>query len=487
MAILQDILYKVSLVSVNGTLAREVAAIHFDSRADLKNAIFVAVKGTASDGHKFIDQSIQKGAIAIVCEQLPEKLSDTVTYLQVKSSSEALGFLASNFYGNPSGSLKLVGITGTNGKTSTVTLLHTLVMDMGVNAGLLSTVVNKIGSREIPSTHTTPDPVSLNKLLREMVDEGCQYCFMEVSSHAIHQSRIAGLTFCVAGFTNITHDHLDYHKTFREYIEAKKAFFDKLPSTATSIVNVDDPNGLVMTQNSKSSVRTFSLQRDADYKVKVLESGFSGLVLNINNHEVWTQLIGGFNAYNMLLVYAVACELGFDEMDVLTGISKLKPVEGRFEFFKSDKGIIAIVDYAHTPDALKNVLGTIQSVRTRNEQLMTVVGCGGDRDKTKRPLMAGIAAEFSDKVILTSDNPRSENPETILAEMRAGVPAERTARTMVISNREEAIKVACTMAQSGDILLVAGKGHEKYQEIAGVKHPFDDLEIVKQTLKSLNK
>ena len=484
---LQNILYKVNLISVHGSLDKEIAAVVFDSRKMVEHAAFVAVKGVQADGHLFIEKAILNGATVIVCEILPEKLLPQVTYLEVKDSSLALANMATNFYGNPSKELNLVGITGTNGKTTTVSLLHKLFSDFGHNVGLLSTVVNKIGDLEIPATHTTPDRVELNSLLRQMVDAGCEYCFMEVSSHAIHQNRIAGLDYKIAVFSNITHDHLDYHKTFKDYIYAKKLFFDNLSSSAIAITNIDDANGMVMVQNTKAKIRTLALQTVADYKAKILENTFMGLILNINNHEVYTHLVGGFNAYNLLTVYAIAVELGKDEMEVLAGISKLKSVEGRFEYFTSPTKVIAIVDYAHTPDALKNVLSTIQTVRTRNEQVITIVGCGGDRDKTKRPVMAGIAADFSDKVILTSDNPRSENADEIIREMQKGVPAERTARVMSITNREEAIKVACALAQPQDILLIAGKGHEKYQEILGVKYPFDDFETVKQTLKNLNK
>jgi UDP-N-acetylmuramoyl-L-alanyl-D-glutamate--2,6-diaminopimelate ligase len=472
---------------MHGSTDRDVAAIVFDSRKMVENAAFVAVKGVQADGHQFIEKAILTGAATIVCEDLPGKLVPQVTYVQVKDSSLALALMATNFYGDPSRELHLVGVTGTNGKTTTTSLLHKLFMDFGHKVGLLSTVVNKIGEREIPATHTTPDPVELNRLLHEMVDEGCDYCFMEVSSHAIHQNRIAGLDYRVAAFTNITHDHLDYHKTFKDYLYAKKMFFDNLGPNAVAVINIDDANGMVMVQNTKAKVKTMALQTVADYKAKILENSFSGLILNINNHEVYTHLIGGFNAYNLLAVFAIAVELGKDEMEVLAGISKLKSVEGRFEYFVSAKSIIAIVDYAHTPDALKNVLSTIHAVRTRNEQVITVVGCGGDRDRTKRPVMAAIATEYSDRVILTSDNPRSENPDDILEEMRKGVPAERTAKVMSITNRSEAIKVACALAQPKDIVLVAGKGHEKYQEIKGVKHPFDDLETVKQTLKNLDK
>lgn len=484
---LQDILYKVNLISIHGTMDKQIHAIVFDSRKMVENGVFVAVRGVQSDGHQFVEKAILTGAVAVVCEVLPEKLVPQVTYLQVKDSSVALAYMATNFYENPSTELSLVGVTGTNGKTTTTTLLHKLFSDFGHKVGLLSTVVNKIGEVEIPSTHTTPDPVELNRLLREMVDAGCSYCFMEVSSHAVHQHRITGLDFKVAMFTNITHDHLDYHKTFRDYILAKKAFFDNLSSHAVAIVNIDDANGEVMVQNTKAKVRSLAMKTLADYKVKIMENTFAGLILSINGHEVYTNLIGDFNAYNLLTVYAAAVELGKDEIEVLTGISKLKSVEGRFQYFTSSSRITAIVDYAHTPDALKNVLGTIQTVRTRNEQVITIVGCGGDRDRTKRPVMAEIAAELSDKVILTSDNPRSENPDDIIREMQKGIPVERSARALSVTNRAEAIKVACALAQPGDILLIAGKGHEKYQEVKGVKYPFDDYETVIETLKNLNK
>ncbi len=487
MQTLQNILYKVGLVAVNGVLDVAIKTLAFDSREVSKGAAFVAVRGTQVDGHQFIDRAIEGGAVAVVCEVLPLALVKDITYVQVKNAHAALGVMAANFYDNPSRELKMVGITGTNGKTTTTTLLHNLFTDLGYVAGLLSTVINKIGKREVPATHTTPNPIALNQLLREMVEEGCEFCFMEVSSHAIHQERIAGLSFQIAGFTNISHDHLDYHKTFKEYIYAKKKFFDDLSSDAVAIVNSDDSNGLVMVQNTNASIKTFARKTVADYKVKIVENSFAGLVLNLNQHELWTNLIGDFNASNMILVYAIALELGLEEMDVLRGLSKLKSVEGRFEHFKSDKGIVAIVDYAHTPDALKNVLSTIQSVRTRNEQVITVVGCGGDRDRTKRPKMAEISAVLSDQVILTSDNPRTENPEAIIDEMQKGVPAEKSAKVMSITNRKEAIKVACSLAQSGDILLIAGKGHEKYQEINGERFPFDDFNIVTETLKKLNK
>lgn len=484
---IQDILYKVALVETHGSMDVTANSIIFDSRQIVSGCAFVAVKGVATDGHKFIDDAIEGGADVIVCEDLPAELKKHVTYCRVKDSAEALGIMAANFFENPSRELKLVGITGTNGKTTTATLLHHLFMDMGYSAGLISTVVNKIDREEINTTHTTPNPVELNRLLRDMADSGCEYCFMEVSSHAIHQKRIAGLAYDVAVFTNITHDHLDYHKTFKEYIYAKKKFFDDLDDNAIAIVNVDDNNGSVMVQNTKAKVVTLAIRTVADYKAKIIENSFAGLVLSINNQELWTNLVGGFNAYNVLSVFAVAVELGQDEMQVLTGLSKLQSVEGRFEYLRSEKNIIGIVDYAHTPDALKNVLSTIQDVRTKNEQVLTIVGCGGDRDKSKRPVMAEIAAQLSDKVILTSDNPRSEDPDSIINDMKTGIPVEKSAKAMAITNREEAIKVACSLAEPGDIVLVAGKGHEKYQEIKGQRYPFDDYEILKQTLKSLNK
>lgn len=484
---LQDILYKVALVETHGSTDLKINKLIFDSREVVEGCAFVAVKGVAVDGHSFIQDAIKAGASAIVCENLPEDLDPKIAFCKVKDSAEALGIMASNFYENPSSDIKLIGITGTNGKTTTVTLLHDLFTDLGYPAGLLSTVINKIGKAEVTATHTTPNPVELNKLLREMVDAGCEFCFMEVSSHAVHQRRIAGLSFDVGVFTNITHDHLDYHKTFKEYIQAKKRFFDDLSALAIAIVNMDDTNGSVMVQNCEGKLVTLALRTVADYKAKVIENSFAGLVLNINNHELWTNLVGGFNAYNILSVYAVSVELGLDEVEVLTGLSKLKAVEGRFEYLRSDSNIIGIVDYAHTPDALKNVLSTIQDVRSKNEQVLTIVGCGGDRDKSKRPVMAEIASNLSDKVILTSDNPRSEDPDAIINDMKAGIPANRVARALAITNREEAIKVACTMAEPGDIVLVAGKGHEKYQEIKGERFPFDDYETLKQTLKSLNK
>lgn len=484
---LKDILYKTSIEKVVGSTTVGVAAICFDSRLVEQNTLFVAVSGTQVDGHQFIDTAISKGATSIVCEVLPNNIQSNITYVEVKNSSKALGIIAANFYQNPSSELKLVGITGTNGKTTTATLLYDLFTDLGYKTGLLSTVVNKIGAEAIPATHTTPDAIQLNKLLREMVSQGCEYCFMEVSSHAIHQNRVADVEFTGAVFTNITHDHLDYHKTFDEYIKAKKMFFDNLRPEAFALVNKDDKNGLVMLQNTKAKKYTYALKSMADYTCKVVENDFSGMLLNISGNEVWTKLIGGFNAYNMLAIYSVADLLGMDKLNVLTSISKLASVDGRFQYVKSANNVAGIVDYAHTPDALKNVLKTINEIRTGNEQVITVVGCGGDRDRTKRPIMAAIACENSTKVILTSDNPRSENPDEIIAEMKAGVEAVYYKKVLSITNREEAIKTACSLANDGDIILVAGKGHEKYQEIKGVKYPFDDLNVLSETFEMFNK
>lgn len=480
--LLKDILYKTGIEELVGNTSIAIAKVCFDSREVVEESVFVAVAGTNVDGHQFIEKTIQQGAVAIVCEELPEKLHEGITYVKVKSSAAALGIIAANFYDNPSNELTLVGVTGTNGKTTTATLLHQLFIQLGYKAGLLSTVVNKIGKVEIPSTHTTPNAVELNKLLREMVNEGCSYCFMEVSSHAIHQHRVTGVEFAGGVFTNISHDHLDYHKTFDEYIKAKKMFFDMLPESAFALVNKDDKNGLVMVQNTKAKKYTFALKSMADFNARVLENGFSGMLLQIDNNEVWTKLIGGFNVYNLLCIYGVAVLLHQEKLNVLTTISQLESVAGRFQYIKSPANISGIVDYAHTPDALQNVLRTISEIRTNNETVITVVGCGGDRDKTKRPLMAQIACEYSNKVILTSDNPRTENPEQIINDMKAGVEPQHYKKVLSITNREEAIKTACMLAESNDIILVAGKGHEKYQEINGEKFPFDDLEILKMNL-----
>ena len=478
--LLSDILYKTRLDEIVGSTNVAISSVTFDSRKVKKDSLFIATRGTASDGHHYIELAIESGAVAIVCEDLPEKLKENITYVKVLDSSASLGYIACNFYDNPSEKLKLVGITGTNGKTTTVTLLFNLFRGLGYSVGLLSTVENKINTTIIPSTHTTPDALALNELLSKMVEAGCQYAFMEVSSHAIIQHRITGLKFTGAGFSNITHDHLDYHKTFEEYIKAKKMFFDNLQDDAFALTNKDDRNGLVMLQNTKAKKYSYGLKSIADFKCRVIENHLNGLLLSIDNQEVWVKLIGSFNAYNVLVVYAISQLLKQDRVQVLTTLSNLNSVEGRFQYIKSKTGIVAIVDYAHTPDALKNVLETIKDIRTGNEQVITLAGCGGDRDAAKRPIMAQIACEYSNKVILTSDNPRSENPEDILNQMQAGINPVDAKKTLRISDRKEAIRTAVAFAKEGDIILIAGKGHEKYQEIAGVKHPFDDFEIVKE-------
>lgn len=480
MKLLSDILYKTTLEEIVGSTNLAISSVTFDSRQVKKDSLFIATVGVTVDGHNYIDKAIEMGAAAIVCEELPVNIFENITYIKVLNSSEALGYIACNFFDNPSEKLKLVGITGTNGKTTTVTLLFNLFRGLGYNVGLLSTVENKINNTVIPSTHTTPDALTLNELLSKMVEQGCQYVFMEVSSHAIVQDRITGLYFTGAAFSNITHDHLDYHKTFDEYIKAKKTFFDNLSSDAFALTNKDDRNGLIMLQNTKAKKYTYALKSIADFKCKIIENHLNGLLLNIDNQEVWIKLIGSFNAYNALVVYAISQLLKQDKVQVLTTLSNLNSVEGRFQYIKSKTGIIAIVDYAHTPDALKNVLETIKDIRTGNEQVITIVGCGGDRDAAKRPIMAKIACEFSNKIILTSDNPRSENPEEILNQMQQGLSPVETKNTLRISDRREAIKTAFALAKENDILLIAGKGHEKYQEINGVKHPFDDFEIIKE-------
>ena len=480
MKLLSDILYKTRLEEIIGSTNVAISSVTFDSRRVKKDSLFIATRGTASDGHHYIELAIESGAVAIVCEDLPETLKENVTYVKVLDSSASLGYIACNFYDNPSEKLKLVGITGTNGKTTTVTLLFNLFRGLGYNVGLLSTVENKINTTVIPSTHTTPDALALNELLSKMVEAGCQYAFMEVSSHAIVQHRITGLKFTGAAFSNITHDHLDYHKTFEEYIRAKKLFFDNLQDDAFALTNKDDRNGMVMLQNTKAKKYSYGLKSIADFKSRVVENHLNGLLLSIDNQEVWVKLIGSFNAYNVLVVYAISQLLKQDRVQVLTTLSNLNSVEGRFQYIKSKTGIVAIVDYAHTPDALKNVLETIKDIRTGNEQVITLAGCGGDRDAAKRPIMAQIACEYSNKVILTSDNPRSENPEDILNQMQAGINPADAKKTLRISDRKEAIRTAVAFAKEGDIILIAGKGHEKYQEINGVKHPFDDFEIVKE-------
>lgn len=482
--LVRNIVYGISLQKVIGSTEITVEALTLDSRNAGAGSLFFAVSGTRFDGHDFIARVVEQGCKAIIAEK-EVTVPEGVTLIVTDNSHKAAGIVASNFYGEPSRQLKLVGITGTNGKTTTTTLLYNLFMQLGYTTGLLSTVVNKIGAETIPSTHTTPDPIALNALLAQMVDANCEYCFMEVSSHAIHQHRIAGLEFAGGVFTNITHDHLDYHNTFKEYLDVKKRFFDELPATAFALTNIDDKNGRVMVQNTRAKVVSYAMKSPADYKVKVLENQFSGLVLNINGKEVWSRLVGDFNAYNLLTAYAVSILLGEEEEEVLRVLSSLESVEGRFQYFISESGVVAIIDYAHTPDALENVLKTISNIRTKNETLYTVVGCGGDRDKTKRPEMARIACELSDKVILTSDNPRSEDPNQIIEEMNAGVPGHHFKKTISVVDRKQAIKTAISMAEKGDIILIAGKGHEKYQEINGVKHDFDDRKIALELFEQM--
>ena len=484
---LVDLLYKVSISETIGSTKVEVNNIQFDSRKVSNDDVFVAVNGVTVDGHQYIEKAIGLGAKAIVCEVLPENLVDGITYVKVENSTIALGILASNFYGNPTKDLKLVGVTGTNGKTTTTTLLYELFTKLGYACALISTIKIVIDGEVIPSTHTTPDILTLNKMFREAVDRGCEFAFMEVSSHGIHQNRIAGLHFEVAGFTNITHDHLDYHKTFANYLAAKKKFFDDLPKTSTAISNADDKNGKVMLQNTVATKKLYALKTDADFKGKIIEHQFDGMQLEFNGKEFWTSLIGQFNAYNLLLVFGVASILGQDELEALKALSTLGNVDGRFQTFKTESGIIVIVDYAHTPDALENVLDTIEGIRTKNEKLITVVGCGGDRDKTKRPEMADIASEKSNLAIFTSDNPRTEDAEEILREMEVGVKAQFYNRTLKITDRKEAIKTALKMAEPKDIILIAGKGHETYQEINGVRTHFSDVEVASELSKILNK
>lgn len=483
---LQDVLYGVAIINLKGSTNREISTLTFDSREVQKDAVFFAVKGTLSDGHQFIGQTIAAGAAVIICEELPAEQDDAVTYIQVADSSAALGIMASNYYGNPSAALKLIGITGTNGKTTIATILFKLFRGLGFNTGMISTVQNQINEEIIPATHTTPNPLALNKLLRDMVNAGCTYGFMEVSSHAVVQHRIEGLTFAGGVFSNITHDHLDFHKTFDNYIKAKKAFFDSLPKTAFALTNADDKNGMVMLQNTKASKKTYSLKQLADYKGRIIENRFSGLNLDIDHTDVFFKLVGSFNAYNLLAVYGTALLLDQDKLTVLTLLSNLSGAEGRFDYVSNAKQIIGIVDYAHTPDAVQNVLSTIHDIRKGTEQVITVIGCGGDRDKTKRPVMAQVACDWSDKVILTSDNPRTENPHQILEEMEAGVSPTNKRKTLTIADRKEAIKTACHLARPGDIILIAGKGHEKYQEINGVRYHFDDKEVLTEQLNLIS-
>uniref|UniRef100_UPI004048D111 UDP-N-acetylmuramoyl-L-alanyl-D-glutamate--2, 6-diaminopimelate ligase n=2 Tax=Roseivirga sp. TaxID=1964215 RepID=UPI004048D111 len=487
MKALKDILYKVSLQSTAGSTDVEVLALAFDSRKVQNGTAFIATVGTQSDGHDYIDQAIEKGAIAIICEKLPENIQDNITYVEVRNSSEALGIMASNFFGNPSEKLKLVGVTGTNGKTTCVTLLFQVFRKLGYNVGLLSTVVNKINEEVIVATHTTPDALQINELLAKMLAKGCTHCFMEASSHAIVQHRVAGLSFNGAIFTNLSHEHLDYHKTFDEYIKAKKMLFDGLPSTAFALINADDKRGAIMLQNTKASKHKYALKSMADFKAKILSNTLHGLELDIEGHNVWFKLIGDFNAYNLMAVYGGALLLEENAEEVLRALSEVNPAPGRFEQVLTDTGITAIVDYAHTPDALENVLSTIKVFRTGNEKVITVVGCGGNRDTTKRPEMAKIACNLSDKVVLTSDNPRFEEPGAIIEDMQKGVSPTNYKKTLVMADRKEAIKMACSMAEPKDIILVAGKGHETYQEIRGERFPFDDREVLKEMLNLIHK
>lgn len=481
MKTLKDIIKNIDYKIVNGSENIPVEGITFDSREVQKNYLFVAIKGTNTDGHNYINQAIEKGACAILCERTDIiDLNNEITVIKTDDSSAALGIIASEFYENPSQKLILVGVTGTNGKTTTATLLYRLALKMGKKAGLLSTIVNYINGKEIPSTHTTPDPIQINKLLFEMVNEGCEYAFMEVSSHAAHQKRIFGLKFKGAIFTNITHDHLDYHKTFDEYLKAKKIFFDILPEDAFALINADDKHSKIIVQNTKAKVYTYALHTIADFQGKIIESHLDGMLLKINNIEVWVKLIGAFNAYNILAVYGCAILLNFISNEILKQISTFETVNGRFEYYKSKDGKTAIVDYAHTPDALLNVLTTINQLRKGNEKIITVVGAGGNRDKTKRPKMAAVCMEYSDKVILTSDNPRFEDPIEIIKDMEQGIEEKDKNRYLVIPDRKEAIKTACHLAQPGDIILIAGKGHETYQEIKGVKYYFNDKDVVKE-------
>ena len=483
---LKDILYGVKIIGVKGHTDVRVDNLTFDSKNVSSKSVFFAIQGVRHDGHDYVQQVIDAGCKGIIISKQVQT-TDKCTVIQVDNTKKALSIVSSNFFGEPSKKLKLIGITGTNGKTTISTLLYNLYTGLGYQTGLISTVVNKISGLEIPATHTTPDSIQLNSILNDMVEAGCSHCFMEVSSHAIHQHRITGVHFSGGAFTNITHEHLDYHKTFKEYLNVKKTFFDNLPPSSFALSNVDDKNGKVMLQNTSAKKCSYALKSMADYKAKVLENEFTGLVLSINGQEFWTRLIGDFNAYNLLAVFGISVELGENQTSILTVLSQLDSVSGRFQHIRSGGGITAIVDYAHTPDALDNVLKTIENIRTKNETVFTVVGCGGDRDKSKRPEMASIACELSDKVILTSDNPRSEDPNVIINEMMTGVDAANFKKTLSIVDREQAIKTAVSMAEKDDIILIAGKGHEKYQEIKGKKHAFDDMAKIKELFTKLNK
>ena len=478
--ILEDLMKGVSALEICGDSSIEINKISFDSRKIEDGDVFVAISGVEVDGHNYIDSAISKGAKTVVCEILPKNINEDITYILVEDSSIALSIISSNYYCNPSSKIKLVGVTGTNGKTTIASLLFQLFRNAGYKVGLMSTVVNKINEIDIKADHTTPDVLSINSLLNEMVESGCEYCFMEVSSHGICQNRVANLDFDIAIFTNITHDHLDYHKTFAAYIKAKKKFFDNLSKDSVAIVNLDDKNGMTMLQNSLAVKRTFSIKGMADYKAKVIERGFEGMLIDFAGSEVMTSLIGDYNASNLLAVYAAADSLGMDKMEILINISKLYSVDGRMDRLISKNGVLGIVDYAHTPDALKNVLENIQDLKSKNQQIITVVGCGGDRDKTKRPEMAEIGAKYSDRLILTSDNPRTEDPNEILKDMEAGLSDDEKVNTLTISDRYAAIKTSYLLSNKGDIILIAGKGHENYQDINGVKTHFDDKETLKE-------
>lgn len=484
---LAEVLNRISVLEIIGNENREISELIFDSRKAVESGLYVAIKGTVSDGHDFIESSIENGVKVIVCETLPNEIKPEITYVKVKDAGKTLGHLASNFYGNPSSKLNLIGITGTNGKTSTTTVLFDVFKMLGFKSALISTVEYRIDEEIIPSTHTTPDVIRLNQILAKAVEAGCEYAFMEVSSHGIHQHRTEGLQFKIAGFTNITHDHLDYHKTFDEYLKTKKRFFDELNPDAIAITNVDDKNGNVMLQNTKATKKTYALKTMSDFHGKITEVDFNGMLLNFNGQEFWTTLTGKFNAYNLLLAYSVAIECGFHEDDILPAMSKLKRVKGRFETLKSEGGIFFIVDYAHTPDALENVLDSINEIRTKNERLITVFGCGGDRDKTKRPEMGKIATRKSTLAIITSDNPRTEDPAAIIKDIEAGVEAQFYSKYTAIPDRREAIKMAIKFAEPKDIIVVAGKGHETYQDINGVKNHFDDQEVIIELARLMSK
>jgi len=486
-SILKDILYKVAIEAVHGSTDCTVNKIEFDSRKIEANDVFVAIRGSISDGHDYVEKAIELGAKVIVCDVFPEILQNGITFIKVEDTNKALAFMAANYFDNPSRKLKLVGITGTNGKTTIASLLYQLFQKAGFKVGLLSTVKIMVDTKEYKATHTTPDSLTINYYLNEMIAAGVEYCFMEVSSHGVHQKRTEALHFVGGVFTNLSHDHLDYHPTFAEYRDVKKSFFDNLPKTAFALSNIDDKNGTVLLQNTAAKKCTYALKSYADYKAQILENQLSGLLLKVNGSEVWVKLIGTFNAYNVLAIYGTAIELGMDSLETLRLLSNLESVSGRFQYIVSTSNITAIVDYAHTPDALENVLKTINDIRTKNEQLITVVGCGGNRDKTKRPIMASIASELSDKAVLTSDNPRNEDPDVIISEMEAGVAAQNYKKVLAITDRKQAIKTACQLAQPNDIILIAGKGHETYQEIKGVRQDFDDMQIVKEILEQLHK